>query len=74
MPEIAEKQMVERFVKGMLTLTERADPSPRDCLKKELTSILKKYDIIKPDTTGQIMCHLNSGGVSKIVWMNLEVK
>ena len=43
-------------------------------VKKELTAILKKYDIIKPDTVGQLTFHLNSGGVSRIIWMNLEVK
>jgi len=42
--------------------------------KKELTMVLKKHRIFQDDTAGQLMLHANSGGVSKIVWMNLEVK
>ena len=42
-------------------------------LKKELTELYKKYNLLLPDTVGQIVSHINEGRVSK-VWQNVEVK
>jgi len=44
-----------------------------DHLKKELTELYKKYNLLLPDTVGQIVSHINEGRVSK-VWQNVEVK
>lgn len=42
--------------------------------KKVLTELLNVAKIIDQDTVGQVIIHLNNGGVTKICWNNLEIK
>lgn len=42
-------------------------------LKKELTSLCKRFNIINEFSTGQVVLHFTSGNVGKI-WANLEIK
>jgi hypothetical protein len=42
-------------------------------LKKLLAVILKMAGVIEEDSAGQIVAHINSGGVTK-VYKNIEVK
>ena len=41
--------------------------------KKIILDLLKKLGIIKEDDTGQIVLHLNQGGITKIM-KNVEIK
>ena len=42
--------------------------------KKVLTELLNIAMVIDKDTVGQVVIHLNNGGITKICWNNWEIK
>ncbi len=56
-----------------IPLRRECQPDRVSSLKKELTEIYKKYNLVSSEAVGQVVSHINAGSVSKI-WTNLEVK
>ena len=42
--------------------------------KKVLTELLNIAKIVDKDAVGQVVIHLNNGGITKICWNNWEIK
>jgi len=63
------------MTKNDVVFIEGCGLSPMEVdIKKAFTNFLRQSKIISKDSVGQVVAHVNNGGVTKIYYNNWDVK